>query len=171
MAHYIGLDVGTGSARACLIDAKGDILSVATKDITTWHDKADYYVCSVEVKALIQEQSTEDIWSACCCVTKQVITEAAVDPSTVKGIGFDATCSLAVLDESDNPVSVSGPDFKDNTRNIILWCDVPSHEANSIDYSTEQEKKQTLSMQQNILYWHSKEGPCLWKWKFQRSSG
>src|SRR5579859_7450328 len=46
MAHYIGLDVGTGSARACLIDEKGDILSVATKDIKTWHEKADYYVCT-----------------------------------------------------------------------------------------------------------------------------
>jgi ribulose kinase len=44
MAHYIGLDVGTGSARACLIDEKGDILGVATKDIKTWHERADYYV-------------------------------------------------------------------------------------------------------------------------------
>ena len=42
----------------------------------------------------------------------------------MKGIGFDATCSLAVLDESNKPVSVSGPDFNDNNRNIILWCDV-----------------------------------------------
>lgn len=48
MAHYIGLDVGTGSARACLIDEKGDILSVATKDIKTWHEKADYYVRSLD---------------------------------------------------------------------------------------------------------------------------
>jgi hypothetical protein len=53
MAHYIGLDVGTGSARACLIDEKGDILSVATKDIKTWHEKANYYVCLAGVKALI----------------------------------------------------------------------------------------------------------------------
>ena len=44
MVYYIGLDVGTGSARACLIDDKGDILGVATKDIKTWHEKADYYV-------------------------------------------------------------------------------------------------------------------------------
>ena len=44
MAHYIGLDVGTGSARACLIDDKGDILSVAVKEIKTWHERADYYV-------------------------------------------------------------------------------------------------------------------------------
>jgi ribulose kinase len=57
-------------------------------------------------------------------VTRQVIKEADIDSKSVKGIGFDATCSLAVLDESENPVSVSGPDFKDNNRNIILWCDV-----------------------------------------------
>jgi ribulose kinase len=44
MPHYIGLDVGTGSARACLIDDRGDILSVAVRDIKTWHEKADYYV-------------------------------------------------------------------------------------------------------------------------------
>ena len=50
MAHYIGLDVGTGSARACLIDENGDILSVATRDIKTWHERADYYVCYPETE-------------------------------------------------------------------------------------------------------------------------
>ena len=48
MAHYIGLDVGTGSTRACLINENGDILSVAVKDIKTWHEKADYYVCETK---------------------------------------------------------------------------------------------------------------------------
>jgi len=125
MAHYIGLDIGSGSARACLIDEKGDILSVAVKDIKTWHEKADYYVFMPLVsRANYQEQSTEDIWSACCHVTKKVIEDAGVDPKSVKGIGFDATCSLAVLDGNEKPVSVSGPDFQDPNRNIILWSDV-----------------------------------------------
>ena len=44
MAHFVGLDVGTGSARACLINENGDILSVAVKDIKTWHPRADHYV-------------------------------------------------------------------------------------------------------------------------------
>lgn len=48
MSHYIGLDVGTGSVRACIIDEKGDILGVSAKDIKTWHEKADYYVYSLE---------------------------------------------------------------------------------------------------------------------------
>ena len=45
-AHYIGLDVGTGSVRACLINEQGDIISVAVADIRTWHEKADFYVLS-----------------------------------------------------------------------------------------------------------------------------
>lgn len=73
---------------------------------------------------MIQEQSTNDIWSACCEVTKEVVKKAKVDPESVRGIGFDATCSLAVLDENEDPVSVSGPDFNDSNRNIILWSDV-----------------------------------------------
>lgn len=42
---------------------------------------------------------------------------------SIKGIGFDATCSLAVFSHDTNePVSVSGPNF-DNDHNIILWLD------------------------------------------------
>jgi ribulose kinase len=57
-------------------------------------------------------------------VTKQVVKESHIDVTWIKGIGFDATCSLAVLDQADNPVSVAGPGFKDSNRNVILWCDV-----------------------------------------------
>jgi ribulose kinase len=44
LSHYIGLDVGTGSVRACLINQKGDIVGVAVREIKTWHDRHDYYV-------------------------------------------------------------------------------------------------------------------------------
>jgi ribulose kinase len=41
----------------------------------------------------------------------------------IRGIGFDATCSLAVLStEDDSPVSVTSPAF-DTDRNVILWLD------------------------------------------------
>ena len=39
------------------------------------------------------------------------------------GIGFDATCSLSLFSRTtDEPVSVTGPDF-DTDRNVILWLD------------------------------------------------
>jgi FGGY-family pentulose kinase len=61
-----------------------------------------------------------------------------IDPSTIRGIGFDATCSLSVFsNDTDEPVSVTGPNFdnKDgNDRNVILWLDHrPVEETNKIN--------------------------------------
>lgn len=55
------------------------------------------------------------------------MVQHGVDAASVKGIGFDATCSLAVFDsETDEPVAVTGPSFDNrdgNDRNVILWLD------------------------------------------------
>ena len=61
-----------------------------------------------------------------------------IDPSSIRGVGFDATCSLAVFrDDTDEPVCVTGPEFdnKDgNDRNVILWLDHrPIEEASRIN--------------------------------------
>jgi ribulose kinase len=45
--YYIGIDVGTGSARACIINSTGDIKSVASKNIQTWQPKPEYYVSHI----------------------------------------------------------------------------------------------------------------------------
>ncbi|KAF3910377.1 Ribulokinase [Dactylellina cionopaga] len=109
----VGVDVGTGSARACVIDFTGELLAEVSREIKTWNPRADYY-----------EQSTKNIWESICYCVKTCLSKANVDPSNVKGVGFDATCSLAVLSEStDEPVSVAGPEFEDKERNIILWMD------------------------------------------------
>lgn len=42
--HYIGIDVGTGSARACIIDDKGDIVGMASENIGLWQPQQGYYV-------------------------------------------------------------------------------------------------------------------------------
>lgn len=113
--HYIGIDVGTGSARACIIDASGDIKALATQNIKLWQPASGYY-----------EQSTTDIWQAICTCVRKIIADSAVDTSAIRGIGFDATCSLAVFThDTDEPMPVTGPDFSNdgNDRNVILWLD------------------------------------------------
>lgn len=112
MDHYIGIDVGTGSARACIIDGKGDIIGLASENIGLWQPEQGYY-----------EQSTNDIWRCICNSVQRILNQHNIDPSTIRGLAFDATCSLAVFaHDTDEPVSVTGPKF-DNDRNIVLWLD------------------------------------------------
>jgi FGGY-family pentulose kinase len=75
---------------------------------------------------LLQEQSTTDIWQCICECVRRVVSESTVNPSSIKGIGFDATCSLAVFThDTDEPLPVTGPNFTNdgNDRNVILWLD------------------------------------------------
>ncbi|KXJ96986.1 Nup93/Nic96-domain-containing protein [Microdochium bolleyi] len=124
--HFIGIDVGTGSARACLIDLAGDIKALHSEAIKLWQPQTGYY-----------EQSTTDIWYCICQCVQAVIHKSGVDTSLIKGIGFDATCSLSVFTEdTDEPVAVTGPDFENdgNDRNVILWLDHrPVDETNKIN--------------------------------------
>ncbi|KAK4993180.1 hypothetical protein LTR50_000667 [Elasticomyces elasticus] len=114
--HYIGVDVGTGSARACIMNEKGDIVGLASQNIGLWQPETGYY-----------EQSTTDIWRCICSSIHRAMDQHNIDGSTVRGIGFDATCSLAVFSEdTDEPVSVTGPKFDNadgHDRNVILWLD------------------------------------------------
>jgi ribulose kinase len=45
--YYIGIDVGTGSARACLIGQNGEIVDVASENIGLWQPQQEYYVCLI----------------------------------------------------------------------------------------------------------------------------
>jgi len=107
---FIGVDVGTSSARAGVFDEKGTLLATARHPITVWHEAGS-----------VVEQSSSEIWAACAASVCAAMAEAALPPSAVKGIGFDATCSLVVLDAGANPLTVSTSG--EARRNIIVWMD------------------------------------------------
>src|ERR1700738_1046303 len=107
---FIGVHVGTSSARAGVFDEKGTLLATARHPITAWHEAGG-----------VVEQSSSDIWAACAAAVRTAMAEAALPPSAVKGIGFDATCSLVVLDAPRVPVTASASG--DERRNVIVWMD------------------------------------------------
>jgi D-ribulokinase len=106
----IGIDVGTGSARAGVFDETGTLIATAKHPIRMWREAGE-----------IVEQSSNDIWAACCASVRAAMAEAAVAPQDVKGIGFDATCSMAVLGRDGAPLAVSASG--DAERNVIVWMD------------------------------------------------
>ncbi|GAA5841885.1 hypothetical protein JCM11251_005411 [Rhodosporidiobolus azoricus] len=123
--YYIGVDVGTGSARAALVSAHGDVVSESTYSTTTWRDEKDKDIF---------EQSTAQIWSCISSACKDVLRDSKVDPSQVKGIGFDATCSLVAAKlETGEPVAVTPGSWnapkqtEGDLRDVILWADHRAH--------------------------------------------
>jgi D-ribulokinase len=107
---FIGVDVGTSSARAGVFDEQGALLATARHPITAWHETGH-----------IVEQSSFEIWEACAISVRAAMAEAALPPDAVRGLGFDATCSLVVLDAVANPLTVSPSG--DARRNVIVWMD------------------------------------------------
>jgi len=107
---FIGVDVGTSSARAGVFDESGTLLATAKYPITTWHEAGN-----------VVEQSSSDIWAACVASVRAAMAEASLPAAAVKGIGFDATCSLVVLDAGGNPLTVSTSG--EPRRNVIVWMD------------------------------------------------
>ena len=107
---FLGIDVGTGSARAGLFDAQGELLGVGRHDILLFREDGG-----------IAEQSGDDIWSAVTAAVRTAVAEAAVDPRQISGIGIDAACSQVVVaaDGAPLPVGPSG----DPARNVIVWMD------------------------------------------------
>ena len=107
---YLGIDVGTGSARAGLFTAEGRQVGAASYPIKMWKPRPDFV-----------EQSSEDIWQACARSVKAALKQAGATGAEVRGIGFDATCSLVALDGAGKPLSIS-PSGRDE-QNVIVWMD------------------------------------------------
>uniref|UniRef100_A0A8C5NAV4 FGGY carbohydrate kinase domain-containing protein n=1 Tax=Gouania willdenowi TaxID=441366 RepID=A0A8C5NAV4_GOUWI len=105
---YVGVDVGTASVRAALVTREGLLKSTAEEPISIWEPESDHYV-----------QSSTQIWERCCTVLKKVTH--GVERSRVRGVGFDATCSLVVLDQNFQPVPVTKEG--DTQRNVVMWMD------------------------------------------------
>ena len=107
---FVGVDVGTGSARAGVFDATGRLLASAKRPIALWREPGE-----------IVEQSSQDIWDAACAAVREAVARSGLRPEAVAGIGFDATCSLVALDPEGRslPVGPSG----DPRRDVVVWMD------------------------------------------------
>lgn len=108
--YFVGVDVGTGSARAGVFDAQGTLIASAAHDIEMFRYAGD-----------VVEQSSDNIWDRVCKCVNEAVESAGVEADNVRGIGFDATCSLVVLDKGNRPLTISTTG--DNNQNIIVWMD------------------------------------------------
>lgn len=150
----IGVDVGTGSARAGVFGLDGAMRASAVRPIRAWRPRADFV-----------QQSSDDIWQAVRDAVRDARAEAGA--ASVRGIGFDATCSLVVLDENGRPLSVD-PEG-DPAQDIILWADHRAGaEADFINRGDHAVLRYvggriSLEMQMPKLLWLKRHAPDTWR--------
>lgn len=149
--HLVGVDVGTRSVRAGLFDASGEQLAKAVEPIRLRREGDRIF-----------EQDSEDIWRALCRAVQSVVA-AAVEPATVTGIGFAATCSLVVRDRLGDPLALSETD---GTWDTILWMDHRAQEEAALLSRLEGGRRADVlspEMQGPKALWLKRRRPELWE--------
>lgn len=94
--YVVAVDVGTGSARAAVLDRRGTLLARAARAIAMNREDV-----------VTAEHSSLDIWDAVTVSVREVVAHAGIDAGQVDAIGFDATCSLTFLDGHGQPLSLA----------------------------------------------------------------
>lgn len=157
MSHQtvLGVDVGTGSARAAIFDRWGHRLATHVHPIQMWRPRADF-----------AEQSSADIWRAIGICTRECLAQAGVRPENVVGISFDATCSMVVSGENGTPLPVNFEN--DAARDVIVWMDhralAETEEINAGDHEVLRFVGGRISpeMQTPKLLWLKRHLPQTW---------
>ncbi|KAK3777603.1 hypothetical protein RRG08_021720 [Elysia crispata] len=154
--YFIGVDVGTSSVRASVVNEAGECCFSSTQEIMIWNPDIDIY-----------QQSSDNIWEGVSYTVQKSISESQILPENIKGIGFDATCSMVVLGEDFQPISVS-PDG-DQRQNVILWMDHRAKEEVEVINATHHRVlnsvggTMSLEMQPPKLMWLKKNLPETWR--------
>lgn len=107
---FIGVDVGSASVRSGVFDHDGQRLAFAVRPINQFHPRVN-----------VVEQSSVEIWQAVCDTIKEAVTLSGVAPEQIRSIGFDATCSLVVVGQNGDAISVS--EQGEAEHDIIMWMD------------------------------------------------
>ncbi len=106
----MAVDVGTASARAGVLDSQGRLLGRAACPIRMNRPEANY-----------AEHDSEDIWQSVCSASKDARELAEARPEAIRGISFDATCSLVVRDVLGQQLSVTKTE--QSSWDTISWLD------------------------------------------------
>ena len=91
----LGIDFGTGGAKACLMSDQGEVLAYAYRE----------YEILVPVAGW-SEHDPENYWSVTCQLISEILDRAGVPSSNISGVGLScALPSMVMVDESGNPVA------------------------------------------------------------------
>lgn len=107
MKYVIGIDLGTSAVKTILVDTKGKICAVVSKNYPLLHEKTGY-----------SEQNPEEWVQQTASALNELIANANIKSEDIEGISYSGQMhGLVMLDENYNLL-----------RNAILWNDTRTTE-------------------------------------------
>ena len=104
--YYLGLDVGSSSVKAAIVDAKSG------KSVLSVHEPKNEMSIN-SIKNDWAEQDPNMWWNYACNAIKRVCKESNIDSKKIISIGISYQMhGLVVIDKNGNPL-----------RDSIIWCD------------------------------------------------
>lgn len=101
--YVLGIDMGTGGARAGIFDLKGKPLAFCDTPYALYTPKSGW-----------AEQDPKEWWEAVCSATRAAVKKAGINPRAIVGMSVDTTCcTVLCVDKDINPL-----------RPAILWMDM-----------------------------------------------
>jgi sugar (pentulose or hexulose) kinase len=93
-AYLMGIDYGTGGAKACIINGDGNVLGFAFQEYPFIHERPGW-----------SEHDPSLYWDICCSLIGGVIAEAGIRPSEIRGIAVSSALpSLVMVDRDHEPI-------------------------------------------------------------------
>lgn len=105
---WLGVDIGTGSSRALLVNRNGEVIAAHT----------EAHAEMAMEQPLWAEQSPEDWWRAAAASIRSVLAAAGLGGADVRGVGLSGQMhGLVALDASGDVI-----------RPALIWCDQRSQQ-------------------------------------------
>lgn len=112
MADYlVGLDYGTGGAKACVIDTEGAVLGFAFEEYPFIHERPGW-----------SEHDPACYWEAACRLISAAVSQARVDPGAIRGIAVSSALpSMVMVDREHNPIKRAYNLMDRRAKKEVAW--------------------------------------------------
>jgi xylulokinase len=93
-AYALGIDFGTGGAKAAIVDEHGDVRGYAFEEFPLIHEHPGW-----------SEHDAHRYWQATCRLVRAVVAQAGVRSDAIRGVAVSSALpSLVMVDEAHEPI-------------------------------------------------------------------
>ena len=112
MADYLmGIDYGTGGAKACIIDTNGNVPGFAFEEYPFIHEKPGW-----------SEHDPALYWEIACRIVGETIAQAHIDPGEIRGIAVSSALpSMVMVNKDHNPIHMAYNLMDRRAKKDVEW--------------------------------------------------